>query len=263
MRIDKSAKKQIIQGWLGFVLFILIIAACSNGATKTPPPPTSTKSSEPTSYQFVLEKSLGKGIAEAADWAPDGSSFALATSVQVDLYDAKTLEILATLDTKQWNKVIAYSPDSRLLAVGDKNGTIQIWDVASRKLLHKLIPTGKQVLYSNVELAFSPDSKQLVSSLYQALYLWDLDTGALLNSFPGYLDEIESVAISPGGKVVVATGYRTLFVRDTSTKKLLYPPLELKDDIEAVLFEQDGKRFKTVSSEKNSNLGSFQRGSSG
>ncbi len=196
------------------------ITACSNSTKNTPPPPTATKSPGPTSYQFVLAKSLGRGIVEAADWAPDGSSFALATSVQVDIYDARTFEISATLDTKQWSKTIAYSPDSRLLAVGDENGIIQIWDVASRKLLHKLVPTGKQALYSDVILTFSSDSRLLVSSLYQTLYLWDVGTGSLLDSFPGYLDQIFSLAISPDGKMLVATGYDKIYVRNISTKKL-------------------------------------------
>lgn len=163
MKIDKSAKKQMIRGCLGFALFIVSIVGCSNAVTKTPPSATPAKPSEPTSYQFVLEKSLGRGIVEAADWAPDGSSFALATSVQVDIYDAQTFKVMATLDTEQWSKAIAYSPDSRLLAIGEKNGAVQIWDVASRKLLHKLIPTGKQVLYYDIVLAFSPDATSRVS----------------------------------------------------------------------------------------------------
>ncbi|MGB8984496.1 MAG: hypothetical protein WCC12_21700, partial [Anaerolineales bacterium] len=249
MKIDESAKKKAIRGYLGLILLIVSIAGCSNAVTKTPSSTTSTKPSEPTAYQLVLEKSLGRGIAEAADWAPDGSSFALATSVQVDIYDAQTFEVSTTLDTKQWSKTIAYSPDSRLLAVGDENGIIQIWDVASRKLLHKLIPTGKQALYSDVLLTFSSDGRLLVSSLYQTLYLWDVSTGILLDSFPGYLDRIFSLAISPDGKTLVATGYDKLYVRDISTKKLLYPPITIKDDVKAVLFDQDGGQFKTIGTE--------------
>jgi WD40 repeat protein len=194
--IKTSSKKRIVREFFVFVLFVLSIVACSQSTTKTPRPSTSTAPPESTSYQFVLEKSLGYGIAEAADWAPDGSSFALATSVQVELYDAQTLEIMATLDTGQWNNVIAYSPDSKFLAMGGKDGAVQIWDIASRKLVHKLIPNGKPVLYGrDVMLAFRADSQQLVSSLYHTIYLWDLRTGTLIDSFPGYPDEIQSVAI--------------------------------------------------------------------
>ncbi len=250
MKIDKSAKKQMIRGCLGFVLFIVSITACSNSTTKTPPPATATKSPGPTSYQFVLEKSLGRGIVEAADWAPDGSSLALATSVQVDIYDARTFEIVATLDTKQWTKVIAYSLDSRMLAAGSEDGTIQMWDTASRKLVHKLIPSEKHLFdWRDPVLAFSHDSQRLVSAFDQTLYLWDVNTGELLDSFPGHMDGIYKVAISPDGKTVIAAGSSTLHVRDVSTRELLYPPIPLQGSVEAILFDQDTRRFKTVNSD--------------
>ncbi len=254
MKIDKSAKKQMIRGCLGLALFIVSTAGCSNVATKTPSPATATKSSKPTSYQFVLEKSLGRGIVEAADWAPDGSSFALATSVQVDIYDARTFEIVATLDTKQWTKVIAYSSDTRLLAAGSEDGAIQIWDVASRELVHKLIPSEKYLFdWRDPVLAFSRDSQRLVSAFDQTLYLWDVNTGELLDSFPGHMDGIYEVAISPDGKIVIAAGSSTLHVRDVSTRELLYPPIPLQGYIEGILFDQDPGRFKTVNYDWKSN----------
>ena len=250
MEIKMAAKKQITGGFLALTLFVLVIAACSNLASKTPTPITPTKLPEITSYQFVLEKSLGRGIVEAVDWAPDGNSFALATSLGVDVYDAETLEIAQTFATEQWNEVIAYSPDSKLLAVAAADGKIQVWDITSRRLIYKLTPTGIHPMYGNPPvLVFSHDGQILASSLYQTLYLWDLNTGELLDSFPGYVDGIYSVAFSPDGKFLLAAGHNQIYVRSVPIGDLLYPPIELQDQIVGLFFEQDNMHFATVSSQ--------------
>ncbi len=250
MEIKMAAKKQITGGFLALTLFVLGIAACSNLASKTPTPITPTKLPEITSYQFVLEKSLGRGIVEAVDWAPDGNSFALATSLGVDVYDAETLVIAQTFATEQWNEVIAYSPDSKLLAVAAADGKIQLWDIASRTLIHKLTPTGIHPMYGNPPvLVFSSDGQILASSLYQTLYLWDLNTGELLDSFPGYVDGIYNVAFSPDGKFLLAAGHNQIYVRNVSTGDLLYPPIELQDQIVGLFFERANMHFTTVSSQ--------------
>src|SRR5215207_6034151 len=59
MEIKMAAKKRITRGVLILTLFVIGIVACSNLASKTPTPITPTKLPETTSYQFVLEKSLG------------------------------------------------------------------------------------------------------------------------------------------------------------------------------------------------------------
>src|SRR5262249_59957409 len=59
--------------------------------------------------------------------------------------------------------VMAFSPDSKLLATGSMDNLICIWDADTGRLLHRLPGHTSQV----GKLIFSPDSKQLVStSLY-------------------------------------------------------------------------------------------------
>src|SRR5690606_17082505 len=105
-------------------------------------------------YQFKLEKEFGSGIVESADWAPDGSTFALATSLGVDIHDAQSLETITTLETSQWNQEIEYSPDGKYLAVGGDENIIQLWDLQTKELLHSFVAAGPEPYYGNY-LSFS------------------------------------------------------------------------------------------------------------
>ncbi len=251
MHIKVIAVRQIISWLLIIGSFVLGLIACSgtslNNRTATLPTETSTAFTNTDFYQFTLEKEFGSGIVEAADWAPDGNSFALATSLQVDIYDIQTLEPTTTLDTGQWNQEIAYSPDGKLLAIGGDDKTIQLWDLQSKKLVHSFISTGPRPYYGDyLSFSFSDDGQKLVSTHYQTVYLWDVSTGAMLESFPGHTDGVRSVALSPDGNTILAAGSRRIFVRDVSSRELRYPPIELSDDIASIYFAPSGQQFYTI-----------------
>ena len=253
MIANNKTSKRLIIWFLLFGLSLLSIGSCLNADSRSDPRilPTNSNivSSNTSGYNFSLEKNFGKGIVEAADWAPDGGSFALATSVQVDIFDAQALEVIITIDTGQWNKSITYSPDGKLLAVGEDDGTIQIWDLQSQKLIRTFTSTDSQLYYgSEATISFSGDGQKLVSVLDQTLWIWDMSTGALLDSFPGHMGGIGSVAISPDKNIVLAAGSGGIYVRDLYTRELLYPRIESKGEITSISFDPDEKQFYTISS---------------
>ena len=210
----------------------------------------STKSTEITTpqnlYQFELKDEFGSGVVEAADWAPDGSTFALATSLGVDIYDSQSLEIITTLETGQWNQEIEYSPDGKYLAIGGED--IQLWDIQTKELLHSFAATGPEPYYDKyLSFSFSKDGRKLVSAQYHTVHLWDVTNGDLLDSFPGHIGGIGSVELSPDGKTIVAAGEQSIYVRDISSRELLYPPIdELAERIISVYFASNNDSFFTI-----------------
>jgi WD40 repeat protein len=233
-------------------LFVFLLAACFGGVTPVPstavPTLTLTTTPEIATYRLSLEKSIGQGIVQAVDWAPDGQSFVIATSLQVDLYDAKTLKGIDTFATGQSNQGIKYSPDSHLLAIALDDGTVQIWDILKKSQIHSFTGNGIKWGYNPEQaLSFSSDSQKLAIANDQTVYILDVTSGKLLDTFPGHGNSIITVAFNQQGNTLLAATNRQVFVRDLASRELLYPPVELKDDIKSVFFDSTEKTFFTIS----------------
>ena len=131
---------------------------------------------------------------------------------------------------------VAFSPDGKLLATGDVNHEIQLWQVADGKPL-LTFSMHEGWIWS---VAFSPDGRLLAGSANRAVHLWDLQTGRLVQSFGGYSDRVFSVAFSPSGHLL-ATGSEDHGVRvwDLRTGKLLHQLSGHTDEVRSVAFAVD------------------------
>jgi WD40 repeat protein len=77
---------------------------------------------------------------------------------------------------------LAFSPDGSLLASGDDDGEIKLWEVKSSKCLKTLRPAPGPI----GALAFTPDGKRLLSSSSDMVVaLWDVSSGYCLQKVPG------------------------------------------------------------------------------
>ncbi|MFB2920932.1 NB-ARC domain-containing protein [Aerosakkonema funiforme] len=96
---------------------------------------------------------------------------------------------------------VAFSPDGRLLAMGDTKGEIHLWQVPETILL-----MSKQG-HANVvfSVVFSPDSRSLASgSVDGTVKLWDCSTGQCLKVFQGHTSNVWSVVFSPDGRTLAS-----------------------------------------------------------
>jgi WD40 repeat protein len=96
---------------------------------------------------------------------------------------------------------VAFSPDGKLLALGDTNGEIRLYQVSDWKQLL----TCKGHTNWVVSLAFSPDSRTIASGSSDfTVKLWDVSTGQCLQTLQEHDDEVWSVAFSPDGDTLVS-----------------------------------------------------------
>ncbi len=149
-------------------------------------------------------------------------------------------------------KVLAasFSPDNRILATGDQNGIVHLWDLQTGKSVATLSADEHKTLNGHEDevlaLAFSPDGSRLASGGSDGLiYLWDWQAGKAVWRVETD-DIVASIDFSPDGKTLAtsgrpltADGIEKIQLWNATTGKL---GGELKG-FAPVSFSPDGKRL--------------------
>ncbi|MGE3507936.1 MAG: ankyrin repeat domain-containing protein [Vicinamibacterales bacterium] len=137
----------------------------------------------------------------------------------------KTLEVGGQRVTR-----IAFSPDGKYLAGGTLENTILLWETATWSIVRRIgqsMPptqnrvTGITLFHETTALAFSPDSRRLVSGHSGGpaiIRFWNLATGDELDSYTSPMSYgTKALAFASGGDVVLASGAEfvlAFFVKD-------------------------------------------------
>ncbi|MEG4227076.1 NB-ARC domain-containing protein [Microcoleus sp. N9_B2] len=176
---------------------------------------------------------------------------------------------------------VAFSPDGKLLAMGDTNGEIHLWQMPEVRLLRtskeygsivlsaafspdgKTLATGgsngtircwdvsswsiRQILQGNhssvLGVAFSPDGKMLASGIGDGtVRFWDWSNGRCLLTLPAYKSQAWSIAFSPPGKILASGGDDGILkLWDVATGQCLKMFESDSRQIRSVAFSLDGK----------------------
>lgn len=100
---------------------------------------------------------------------------------------------------------IAFSPDGKTIACGNKDGTITLWGSNGE-------PIGKPFLHGHEgpinSIAFSPNGKYVVSGGQDGtVRLWNCQGQSIGEPFRGHTGQVYSVAFSPNGKYIASGGH--------------------------------------------------------
>ena len=193
---------------------------------------------------------LGRGRIKDVAFSPDRKTLAVGSYIGVWLYDMSTMSPLALWDTARGVVfAVAFSQNGDLLATGNWDGDVKVWDVQSKRCISKMRREGRFDAVS--QLAFSPDGQRLVSSggRYDAVYVWHPDTGEQVANFtvdeslqPRHRPPRIPLSFSHDGRLLAgATPENTFSVWDLDTCERIACVTGHRDYVSVLLFSPCGQ----------------------
>jgi serine/threonine protein kinase len=115
---------------------------------------------------------------------------------------------------------VATSADGKLIARGNWDGQVLLWNLQTGKLLKTLNSGTKSAITA---LAMSLDSRYVVgSSTDNLIRLWDVQSGKILHILSGHEDQIHALSFNKDGKLLVSSSAdQTARVWQVSSGRLL------------------------------------------
>ena len=136
-------------------------------------------------------------------FSPDGKTLAATSEGAILLWDATTLEEIATLWHSRHVNAVAFSPDSAILAASvPGESAIVLWDMAT----HREISTIQGDWNWANSMAFSPDGSTLASGTAGGtVAMHNVVTEEMEQAFPHAAGGVTSVDFAPGGATLAAS----------------------------------------------------------
>ncbi len=212
----------------------------------------------------------GAGLAGAAQGVIDGSfdehaltrveaeTFAVAQGrvVEIRSWESSDRAIQVLRGAEAFVVSLAASPDAQLIAAGDKDGHLMVWEISSGKLLFKK----HAHRFSVWSVAFSPDGTLLASGAFDGtVRLWDtsswIEAGLLIE--PRLVDAeykdrahmgwVRCVTFSPDSRTLATSGCDG-YVRiwDVDTLRLRRDAIQAGINVYYVAFSPDGQYLGCV-----------------
>jgi WD40 repeat protein len=202
--------------------------------------------------QVLRAFALGISSLSAAAIGPDGAALLTADGKRIQLWDAGTgRRIGQPWEQRSDVRVLTFSPDGKTALSGDAGGAVQLFEVASGKVVHRFRHDG-----AVCAAAFSADGKKaLTGGLDNTARLWDLASGQeVLRLQPRPSKAVKAVAFSSDGQTILTGSWPDAQLWDATTGKALGPPLDHHCGVLQGLFSPDGRIVLTGSADHTAHL---------
>jgi WD40 repeat protein len=176
-------------------------------------------------------------------FTPDSQSLAMATRTGLFLPRSLDLDSFLLTHTRLWGSCLSFSSDGNYLAVGGRDGTVELFDKRHPGTVQSLLPAGGPAI---TKLVFSSDNTQLAVG-YQTgkVTVWRLGDKLTQRTFQPHSSRILMLAFLPGNEQLM-TGAVGDSVRVWTTDGEAVSPVPLEDNAKvetAVALSADGQKL--------------------
>jgi WD40 repeat protein len=183
----------------------------------------------------------------ATQWAFCGAVGLVASaSDELVVWGAANGERVAEWGQRSWVDALAFAPDGRLLAAGDDEGVVRLWDRSSRAPVRAFQAHERAVS----AVAFSADGRRLASAGEDKLiHLWDVASGEKLGTLTGHTDRVPALAWHPDGKRLFSAGWdTTVRVWDLASREPIILLNSHAGQVNALTISPDGRLVASADS---------------
>jgi WD40 repeat protein len=185
--------------------------------------------------------------------SPNGKILAAVAGRSIDLIEIQTGKFIRNLTVYSSDvKCIAFSPNGQILASGNDDKTIKLWDIKTGSLLRSLTKTYPNNVYS---VAFSSNN-QILGHYGREIKLWDLDLELgiiqlwkIVTKTNFYICELEKntnlITLSPDGKILAAETENGIELWDMQTFKRIRKLVSRSLRESSIAFSSDGETLSS------------------
>lgn len=155
---------------------------------------------------------LHDGLVTSVAYSNNSNVFASASSNgTVRIWDPSTGECLRGFDGYEWitgdgelNSVVFSKDDSMIVTAAHVDGN-HILNIATGECLHELSISGDMPI--SMSAIFINDDKQVITTFWNEIHIWDVESGKFIRKFENHTDKVSSVAYLPHSKRIVSASY--------------------------------------------------------
>jgi WD40 repeat protein/serine/threonine protein kinase len=193
-----------------------------------------------------------KKVIRAITFSPDSKILTSSSNNTVSSNDAyiQLWDLTARQERAAWEEKtsivpIVYSPDSKILAWGNSDHTVKLWNTVTGQELTTL----KGHSYAIRWVAFFPDGQTLASVDSGGMVkLWDVTTRQGPRTLTGHTGSVNRVAFSPDGQTLAsASADATVRLWNVPTGQSRATFAKHSDGLDSLAFAPDGKTLATGS----------------
>jgi WD40 repeat protein len=192
-------------------------------------------------------------LVRATAFSPDGGVLVTAGMNQADkpteltFWDTKSYERLGAVEAGENVYTVAFSPNGSILATGNHQGEIRLWDTGTRQPIGEVLKGHTGPIGT---LVFSPDGTRLASAGDDgAIRLWDVATRRMAGDpLVGHSGVVYSLAFHPDGRTL-ASGGGDSSVRlwnVPARKQISASHVGHRQPVRAIAFSPDGKTLASA-----------------